>query len=456
MSSIRKISILLIISISLILVFLGASVYFFLSNYSYADFYKRLEARVSVAEKFHFETNREDAQLLKNIRDEHLELLSNEKEYILYCPNADSMQKLADMHSLPINFLDIVYTQQFANFQKDDTFYHGKKRETQKGSYFIIVSAKNYYNTHHLILLKKVLLAGGFISILFIIYLTYLFSKRFFEPINKIITKVNSISTDNIHLRLYENENSVEINRLTTTFNNLLNRIEIAFETNKNFISNASHEFGTPLTAIIGEADVALLKDRTPLEYKETLEKILKQSERLNKISQSLLFLAQIGYKENKLNYTIIRIDELIMQANEIMNQLIPKNNIKIDFDLLPENPKKLKVFGNKELLILAMTNILTNACKYSSNKPVIVSLASTNNKVLIIFKDQGIGIPESELPFIFDPFYRASNTAAYDGYGIGLPLTQNIIKIHKGELIISSVLHKGVTIQVKLPVASL
>lgn len=456
MSSIRKISIQLIISISLILIFLGSSVYYYLSNYSYADFYKRLEARVSVAEKYHFESNQKDAQVLKNIRDEHLELLSNEKEYILYCPNINALKKLADTNSLPINFLTLVYTQQFANFQKDDIFYHGKKRETPKGFYFVIVSAKNYYNTHHLILLKKVLFAGGIISILIIIYFTFLFSNNFFDPINKIITKVNSISTDNIHLRLDENKNTVEINRLTTTFNNLLNRVEIAIETNKNFISNASHEFGTPLTAIIGEADVALMKDRTPDEYKETLQKILNQSERLNKISQSLLFLAQIGYKDNKLNYEILRTDELIMQAYEIMNQLIPKNNIEIDFDLLPENPKKLKIHGNKELLILAITNILTNACKYSSNKPVVVSLASTNNQIVMLFKDEGIGIPESELPFIFDPFYRASNTAAYDGYGIGLPLTQNIIKIHKGELIISSVLNKGVTIQVKLPVAEL
>jgi signal transduction histidine kinase len=435
---------------------LGSSVYFYLSNYTYADFYKRLEARVSVAEKYKFESNQKDAQVLKNIRNEHLELLSDEKEYILYCPNTNAIKQLADSNSLPIDFLNIVSSQQFGNFQKDDIFYFGKKRITSEGFYFIIVSAKNYYNSHHLILLKNVLFTGGFIAILIIIYFTYLFSLNFFNPIRNIITKVNSISTDNIHLRLDDNQNSVEINQLATTFNNLLNRIEIAIETNKNFISNASHEFGTPLTAIMGEADVALLKDRTPVEYQETLQKILKQSERLNKISQSLLFLAQIGYKENKLNFTIIRTDELIMQANEIMNQLIPKNNIKIDFDLLPENPKKLKVLGNKELLILAMTNILTNACKYSSNKPVIVSLASTNNQIVIIVKDQGIGIPESELPFIFDPFYRASNTAAYDGYGIGLPLTQNIIKIHKGELIISSVLHIGVTIQVKLPVASL
>ena len=456
MSSIRKITILLIISISLILFFLGSSVYYFLSNYSYADFYKRLEVSVSVAEKRHFESNHKDAQVLKNIREEHLELLSDEKEYILYCPSETAIKQIAETNSIPINLLNLVYTQKFANFQKDDIFYYGKKRETAKGFYFVIVSAKNYYNSHHLILLRKVLLVGGFISILIIIYLTYLFSKRFFDPIDKIITKVNSISTDNIHLRLDDIKNTDEIKRLTTTFNNLLNRIEIAFETNKNFISNASHEFGTPLTAIIGEADVALLKDRTPVEYKEALQKILKQSERLNKISQSLLFLAQIGYKENKFNYSIIRTDELILQANEIMNQLIPKNNIKIDFELLPENPKKLKVMGNKDLLMLAITNIMTNACKYSSNKPVIVSLASTNSEIVLIIKDQGIGIPESELPFIFDPFFRASNTAAYDGYGIGLPLSQNIIKIHKGELMINSVLHKGVTVQVKLPIAIL
>jgi signal transduction histidine kinase len=456
MSSIRKITSLLIISISLIMFFLGSSVYYFLSNYSYEDFYKRLKLRASVAEKHHFESNQGYPQVLKNIREEHLELLSDEKEYILYCPSVSAIKQLADTNSLPVNFLNLVYNQQFTNFQKDDIFYYGKKRETPNGFYFVIVSAKNYYNSHHLILLKKVLFFGGFISILLIIYLTYLFSKRFFDPIVKIITKVNSISTDNIHLRLDDINNTDEINRLTTTFNNLLNRIEIAFETNKNFISNASHEFGTPLTAIIGEADVALLKDRTPVEYKEALQKILKQSERLNKISQSLLFLAQIGYKQNKFNYTLLRTDELILQANEIMNQLIPKNNIKIDFDLLPENPKKLKVMGNKDLLMLAITNIITNACKYSSNKPVIVSLASTNNEIVMIFQDQGIGIPESELPFIFDPFFRASNTAAYDGYGIGLPLTQNIIKIHKGKLIINSVLHKGVTVKVKLPVATL
>lgn len=194
------------------------------------------------------------------------------------------------------------------------------------------------------------------------------------------------------------------------------------------------------------------MKERTPKEYQETLQSILSQAERLNQISQSLLFLAQTGYRENRLNFEIIRTDEIIWQAKEIIDKLIPKNKIQIDFSLLPENPFKLKVSGNKQLLTLAFVNVLTNACKYSNNKTVLVSIASSNHQVIIEIKDQGIGIPESELQFIYDPFFRASNTHQFEGYGIGLPLTRNIIKIHNGQLLVSSVVNKGTSVQIKIP----
>ena len=188
----------------------------------------------------------------------------------------------------------------------------------------------------------------------------------------------------------------------------------------------------------------------------QSLKSILSQSERLREISQSLLFLAQTGYKENSLDFEIIRADELLWQAKEIIDKINPKNNIEIDFSLLPENPKKLKIPGNKQLLILAFSNILTNACKYSYNKPVRVSLASADTHVLLIFKDQGVGIPELEMQFIYDPFYRASNTHHFEGYGIGLPLTYNIIKIHNGELLVSSIQDKGTIVQIRLPLAKI
>lgn len=443
-------------SVSLMLLLFGMSVYYFQREYAYTDFYKRLETRVTVAARYYFDFSDKNAQMLKRLRDDHLEKLSDEREYIVPLKGNLDFKAISDEYGLPIEFVKKVYYTSGTRYQKDHVFYYGAKFNKSSGVYLVVVSAKNYYSTHHLILLRNILIASGSISIFIIIYLSYFFSKRIFEPINQIIKEVNSISTDNIHMRLDEVKDNAEMERLTSTFNNMLSRIEIAFETNKNFISNASHEFSTPLTSIIGEADVALLKERSAEEYKDALSKILNQAERLNSISQSLLYLAQIGYKDNKLSSEIVRMDELVLHAKEIMNELIPKNNIQIDFNLLPENPMKLKVRGNKELLLLSLTNVLSNACKYSNNQDVVVSLASTDSDVIVIIKDQGIGIPETELKYIYDPFFRATNTNNYDGYGIGLPLTRNIIRIHKGELLVSSEHQKGVTVQIKLPVAIL
>jgi signal transduction histidine kinase len=182
----------------------------------------------------------------------------------------------------------------------------------------------------------------------------------------------------------------------------------------------------------------------------------LGQAERLNQITQTLLYLAQTGYSNKKVNFEILRTDELLWQTKEMIDKLNPKNNIMIDFSLLPENPLKLKIMGNKQLLYLAFTNILTNACKYSNNKPVNVSIAASDNQVFLVFKDQGIGIPESEMQFIFDPFFRASNTRHFEGYGIGLPLSRNIIKIHNGQLLVTSVLNEGTIVQIKFPLANI
>jgi signal transduction histidine kinase len=451
-----RILLLLVASISLLLLLFGIAIYYFQSNYSYTDFYKRLEARVSIAKKSHFGQDRISAKSLQKLRDEHLERLTNEKEYVFAIRKNADPAAIAREKALPLPFLTEITQQGKARYQVDNLFYAGTTYKHNNSTFLVIVSAKNYYVSHHLRTLRNVLIAGVLISILIITYVSLYFSKQVFDPIKSIIREVNNISAGNIHLRLEEKENDKEIGQMVATFNNLLNRIETAFETHKNFISNASHEIGTPLTSIIGEADVALSKERSVDEYKDALQRILEQAERLNKVSQSLLFLAQTGYKENRLSFEIVRTDELVLQAKEIMDQLIPENTIQIDFSLLPENPKKLKINGNKEILLLSLTNILTNACKYSRNKPVDIRLASTSNEVILVINDSGIGIPAAEMPYIYDPFFRASNTTSFEGYGIGLPLTRNIIRIHNGTLNVSSIENEGVTVELRFPMAVL
>jgi signal transduction histidine kinase len=120
----------------------------------------------------------------------------------------------------------------------------------------------------------------------------------------------------------------------------------------------------------------------------------------------------------------------------------------------LPADESLLQVQGNVNLLNLAISNIALNACKYSDNKVVVASLFSENNKTIISVKDQGIGIPEEEVKHIFEPFFRASNTAKFEGYGIGLPLALNIIRLHKGSITINTKEHAGTEIQIILPIA--
>ena len=451
-----KIALFLIFTNSLMLLLFGGSIYYFLYNYSYADFYKRLETRAKIAAKYNFEADKINAESFKIIRSEHLEKLSAEKEYLYRVDENNNLALTAKKSGLPLNFLADIVKNGKATRQVDETFFTGIRHGSHQNTYIVVVSAKNYYASNHLLFMRNVILLGILLIAVITTYLSFFFSKRIFDPIKHITDRVKQISTDNIHLRIEEKGNDAEISQLISTFNDLLNRLETAFETQKNFVSNASHEFGTPLTSIMGEAEVMLMKQRSPEEYQQSLVSILGQAERLNQITQTLLYLAQTGYSNNRINFQILRTDDLIWQVKEMIDKLNPKNNIQVDFSLLPENPKKLKVMGNRQLLSLAFMNILTNACKYSNNKPVVVTIASSDEQVFLAISDEGIGIPASELTFIYDPFFRASNTRNFEGYGIGLPLTRNIIKMHNGHLHISSTVNEGPTVQIKLPLAQI
>jgi signal transduction histidine kinase len=451
-----KIALFLITANIMMLLLFGGSIYYFLYNYSYTDFYKRLETRATIAAKYNFDADKINAESFKSIRKNHLEKLTEEKEYLYRIEQNTDLKEVAQKSLLPLNFLKNIIANAKSTLQINDTFYTGIRYKSHNDVYIVVVSAKNYYASHHLLFMRNSIFFAVGLIIVITTYLSFFFSKHIFDPIKNITDRVKQISTENIHLRIEEKNNDNEISQLISTFNDLLTRLETAFETQKNFISNASHEFGTPLTSIMGEAEVMLMKERSPEEYQQSLESILGQADRLNQITQTLLYLAQTGYTNKRVHFEILRTDELIWQTKEMVDKLNPKNNIQVDFSLLPENPKKLKILGNKQLLYLAFTNILTNACKYSGNKPVQVTIASSDNQVFLVFKDQGIGIPEVEMPFIYDPFFRASNTRNFEGYGIGLPLTRNIIKIHNGQIRVSSVVNEGTTVQIKFPLAVL
>jgi len=446
-----KSTLLLLTALFAIIVPFSGYVYLSLSKYSNDDFNRLLEIRVYTAARS--ELDNKQYPEVQDIRSNFFEKLPNEKDYYIALNEDIDLAEEAKKLGVPLSFFEEIIRDGDAEYDRGGLYFLGIKYLGEKGEYIVIASAENYFELHHSAYLFRTLVIAILISLVFSLVLSFYFSKYIFRPLRTITEKVKQISSENLHLRLDRNNKRDELQELTVTFNDMLDRIETSFETQNNFISNASHELRTPLTAIIGEADVALSKLRQPDEYIETIKVILDEAEKLDKKTRALLYLAQTGFDGKIQRFEKVRMDQLLYDVKETIEKINPKARIQLDMSLLPENPMKLKIKGNTQLMHLALSNIISNAVKYSNNEVVFVSIGASDDKVFIAVKDKGIGIPQGELKYIYDPFFRASNTKSFEGYGIGLPLSLNIIRMHQGEIIVDSIQNGGTTVQIRLPI---
>ncbi|RVU01287.1 HAMP domain-containing histidine kinase [Mucilaginibacter limnophilus] len=446
-----KITLLFFLISTVGLILMNAAIFYFVSEFNFEDFFKRLEARVRLAAQINIHPN-EKSVAYQEVRSGYLEKLVNERDYVIKLPQ--DMRNFKKPIDLPDAFYnDILKKKLKARYNKANKFYSGGYFDTPYGKYLIIVSATDPYGFRELVELRKVLVVIFIIATTLTYIAGNIFSYYTINPLSRLIKQVKNLSANNLHERLDEINGKDEISELVHTFNNMLNRLETAFETQNNFVSNASHELRTPLTIISGEAQLLLTQKQLEPETKKLVETIHNEAEKLGQILASLLGLAQTGFDGKKQNWQPIRVDELVMTVVGLVKKIEPEGTIDINFSSLPEDETKLYTEGNANLLQLALSNIVMNACKYSNNQPVEIKVASENGRLMIAVADKGIGIPIEEQQYIFEPFFRASNTTEFEGYGIGLPLTLNIIRLHKGSIGIRSEEMAGTEIQIFLPV---
>ncbi|MGJ1323602.1 HAMP domain-containing sensor histidine kinase [Sphingobacterium faecium] len=442
----RKLIYLIAILVIYVSCFVGF-IFYSISNFAFTDFYKRLDLRRNIAaEKF---LNINNALRSNQWSLDFIEDLNNQHEFLV---EFDANEKILNSHGFNPELWSQINKKGISNFKEGNQFYSTKFFTKDKRNFIIGASAENYFYTHHLAYLRNLLIISLILGILFILVVSLFMKRSFLKPILTMMKEVQQIGSENLDKRLDEFKYKGELKDLARTFNNMLTRLETSFETQKNFISNASHELNTPLTSIIGQADLALSKERSQAEYQRTLLKIIESAEHLEKKTKALLLLARTGFVSNSSSFGPIRIDQVIMDAELMVKAINDKFKIITDFNLLPDDSMRLKVSGNAILLQLALSNIISNACKYSSNRTAYIALGALDKKVFILIKDEGIGIPSEDLQHIYDPYFRASNTDGIDGYGIGLPLARNIIKLHEGSLKVTSIVDKGTTVEIELP----
>lgn len=442
---------------ALILIFFSLVIYYFTSIYRQEDFYKRIQARALVTAKYVLESEglNPDQRRQNEISYYH-ELpyeavrVYNEEGRLIFSDGEGDL-------GFARQVLDRIKTRKTVQYEEGVRQVVGVYYTNPDGNFYVLASSVDAYSLRKLQHLKVILIVGFLGSMVVILIAGWIFSKQALKPITKVVSEVEKISASDLHLRLSNADGKDEISHLAQTFNKMLDRLERSFEMQSTFVSSASHELRTPLTAMIGELEVALMKPREPQEYERVLQSILEDARLLTELSNGLLQIAQASIDPSKVKLAYLRFDELVWTAQEQVLKRLPNARINIDFANFPDDEDRLMVKGNEALLLIAVVNVLENAVKFTpTGQTVTAHIILRDNEVILEVADQGLGINEEDLKHVFVPFFRAENVRSITGHGIGLPLAERILKLHKGQIIVSSIINKGTKVTIKLPQAYL
>ena len=242
------------------------------------------------------------------------------------------------------------------------------------------------------------------LSLFFVSFGGYLLARKSLAPINEMSKKAKEITAQNLHERLPVENEEDELGRLATTFNSLLSRLDSAFEQQKRFMADASHELRTPVAIVRGEADVSLTKnERDASEYKETITIIQSEAERMSRIIEDLFTLARADAGENQPPKSAVYVKDILAETVKSFRTLAQKRALDISFESTEEMPMQ----ADEQLLKRLFTNLIDNAVKYAKTS-VKVDAKSVNGFYEITISDDGEGIAKENQTHIFERFYRA------------------------------------------------
>jgi two-component system OmpR family sensor kinase len=276
-------------------------------------------------------------------------------------------------------------------------------------------------------------------------------SSKLFVAIENIVGQAREIEDSNLHRRLPHPGSDDEVGHLVTTLNAMLQRIEQAFDTQRRFTADASHELRSPLSRLRAEIEITLRRPRDSEDYVKALRSSLEEVERLTTLVEELLMLARIDAGQERGSAELVSLATLARDTIQRMEAQAHDRNIGIVLtDELPEGADV-----DCAPLGLVLRNILDNAIKFSPEGGQIgVHIARDGHGAILTVADQGPGIAEDELPFLFDRFFRGCGARAgeVDGFGLGLALSQAIMQAYGGKIEVSNKPGRGAQFKVRLP----
>jgi heavy metal sensor kinase len=262
------------------------------------------------------------------------------------------------------------------------------------------------------------------------------------------------IQGTNLQRRIKHSGADDEIGRLAQAFDQMIARLDRSFQQVRQFSADASHELKTPLTAIRGEAEVALMGTHSADEYRQTIGSILESSERMSQVVESLLLLARADSGQNLIRREPVELGDVLLRAYESLEDMAARQHISV----LIEEVDDLTISGDPLWLNQILVNLISNGIKYTpEGGEVSVALRAVEEHAELTVRDTGIGIAPEHLPHIFDRFYRVDEgrARAAGGTGLGLSITRWAVEEHDGEISVESEVGSGTLVRVRFPLAT-
>ena len=254
------------------------------------------------------------------------------------------------------------------------------------------------------------------------------------SPLRIFHQKIKNINENNLDTRIASESNKNEVDLIANEFNFMMDRIEISYQKQKEFTAHASHELRTPLSRITSKIENTISDSATSDKGKSFLRTILSDVNQLTELITSLLVLSKIDNK-NQENKEVHRMDEILFSAIESVNKSFPDFLILFDLEESDNLDTALEIKGNKNLLEIALNNVLKNACAYSDNKQAEVKINSHENQLIISVLNTGKTLSKTEQKNLFQPFMRGKNSRGTSGFGLGLRIVNRILTLHKAQI---------------------
>jgi heavy metal sensor kinase len=279
----------------------------------------------------------------------------------------------------------------------------------------------------------------------------YALATRSLAPLGWMADQARKISDRTLHTRLEIGNAAEELTVLAASFNELLSRLDQSFESMRRFVADASHELRTPLAVIRGEADVALEKDRSPADYRESLAVIQDESRRLSRLVEDLLNLARADAGHVKLRMGEFYLNDLMAECCRSAQSLASAREIDLECGGCADD---VSFRGDEELLRRLVLNLLDNAIRYTPRGgKVTAAIEARGDELRLRVSDTGIGISPEAVPHVFERFYRADKARSRNegGFGLGLSIVKWIAESHHGAVELTSNPGAGSTFTVLL-----